>query len=129
MLKIKNMMFFVLPLLLLISGCATHSTVTNLTPSKTKRTPNNLYLIEYEWQSNQQSMRADSITPYVVVGTDVYPMKRIPRMKNRWEAYIPVPPSQNSVTYHIKVDYEYNDFGKRGKGSLKSEEYKLNIEE
>ena len=70
MLKMKNMMFFLL-LLTLISGCATSTSVTNLTPTKAKRTPNNLYLIEYEWRSNQQSMRADSITPYVVVGTDI----------------------------------------------------------
>jgi hypothetical protein len=125
----KNMMFFLLPLLMLVSGCVTNTSVTNLTPTRAKRTPNNLYLIEYEWRSNQQSMRPDSITPYVVVGTDVYPMRRIARMKNRWEAYVPVPASQKSVLYHIKVDYEFNDFGKRGKGSIKTEEYKLNIED
>ena len=127
MLKMKNMMFCAL--LALICGCVTSTTVDNLTPTRAKRTPNNLYLIEYEWRSNQQSMRADSITPYVVTGTSVYPMRRIPRMKNRWEAYVPVPKSQDSLTYHIKVDYEYNDFGKRGKGSIKTQEYKLNIEE
>jgi len=127
MLKMKNMMFFLV--LLLVGGCVTSNSVTNLTPSKTKRTPNNLYLVEYEWRSNQQSMRADSITPYVIVGSDVYPMRRVPRMKNRWEAYIPVPKTQNSVVYHIKVDYEYNDFGKRGKGSIRTEEGKLNIED
>jgi hypothetical protein len=124
--KMKNMMFFLMPLLLIL-GCVT--TVTNLTPTRAKRTPNNLYLIEYEWRSNQQNMRADSIAPAVIVGTDIYPMRRIPRMKNRWEAYIPVAPSQKSVLYYIKVDYEYNDFGKRGKGSIRTEEYKLNIED
>jgi hypothetical protein len=128
MLKMKNMMFFVLPLLL-VASCVTNSSVTNLTPTRAKRSPNNLYLIEYEWRSNQQSLRPESITPYVVVGTETYPMRRIPRMKNRWEAYIPVPASQKSVMYHIKVDYDYNDFGKRGKGSIKTEEYKLNIED
>ena len=128
MFKLKSMTFFLcLPLLVL--SCVTKSTVTNLTPTRAKRSPNNLYLIEYEWRSNQQSMRPDSITPYVVVGTETYPMRRIPKMRNRWEAYIPVPPSQKSVLYHIKVDYEYNDFGKRGKGSIKTEEYKLNIED
>ena len=127
MLKMKNMMFFLLPLMLL--SCVTKSTVTNLTSTKAKRSPNNLYLIEYEWRSNQQSMRADSITPYVIVGTDVYPMRRIPKMKNRWEAYVPASPTQKSITYHIKVDYEYNDFGKRGKGSIRTEEYKLYIED
>lgn len=128
MFKLKSMTFFLcLPLLVL--SCVTKSTVTNLTPTRAKRSPNNLYLIEYEWRSNQQSMRPDSITPYVVVGIETYPMRRIPKMRNRWEAYIPVPPSQKSVLYHIKVDYEYNDFGKRGKGSIKTEEYKLNIED
>jgi len=125
--KMKNMMFF--PVLLLLCGCVTNTSVTNLTPSKTKRTPNNLYLVEYEWRSNQQSMRPDSITPYVIVSSDVYPMRRVPRMKNRWEAYIPVRKTENSVVYHIKVDYEYNDFGKRGKGSIRTEEAKLNIED
>jgi len=113
---------------LLVWGCTT-SSVTNLTPTRAKRSANNLYLVEYEWRSNQQSIRPDSIFPQVVVGTDIYPMRRVPRMKNRWEAYVPVPPSQKSLLYHIKVDYEYNDFGKRGKGSLKTEEYKLNIED
>ena len=127
MLKMKNMMFLLLPLLLL--SCTTTSTVTNLTSSRAKRSPNNLYLIEYAWSSNQQSVRADSITPYVVVGPDTYPMRKVPKMKNRWEAYVPVPPTQKSLLYHIKVDYEYNAFGKRGKDSIKTEEYKLTIED
>lgn len=127
MLKMKNMMFLLLPLLLL--SCTTTSTVTNLTSSRAKRSPNNLYLIEYAWSSNQQSVRPDSITPYVVVGPDTYPMRKVPKMKNRWEAYVPVPPTQKSLLYHIKVDYEYNAFGKRGKDSIKTEEYKLTIED
>lgn len=127
MLNLKNMTFFLLPLLLL--SCVTRSSVTNLTPTRTKRTANNLYLIEYEWRSNQQSLRPESVTPYVVVGTQLHPMRRIPKMKNRWEAYIPATRDQKSILYHIKVDYEYNDFGKRSKGSIKSDEYKLNIED
>ena len=128
MLKIKNMMFLLLPLLLML-GCTTTSTVTNLTSSKAKRSPNNLYLVEYAWNSNQQSLRPDSMTPQVVIGPDTYPMRRVPKMKNRWEAYIPVPATQNSVTYHIKVDYEYNAFGKRGKESIRTDDYKLTIED
>jgi len=127
MLKMKSMMFFLLPLLML--SCTTSSRITNLTSTKAKRSPNNLYLIEYAWSSNQQSVRADSITPYVVVGPDTYPMRKVPKMKNRWEAYVPVPPTQKSLLYHIKVDYEYNAFGKRGKDSIKTEEYKLTIED
>ena len=65
--------------------------------------------------------------PFVVVGFDTYKMQRVLRMTNRWETYIPVPAKQESVRYHFKVDYEYSRFGKPGKASLVSPEYKLII--
>jgi len=110
-------------------GCTTTTDVTNLTASKAKRSSNNLYHVEYALNSNQQTLRADSITPIVVVGYDNYPMRKVPRMQNRWEAEIPVPADKKTVNYHYKVDYEYNGFGERGKGSLLSPEYKLAIED
>ncbi len=127
MLKLKNGLLFVC-LAILAVGCVT-SDVTNLTPSKVKRTPDNAYLVEYEWNSNQQSLRPDSITPLVVVGMENYPMRKVRKMQNRWEAYIPVPPDKKSINYHFKVDYDYNRFGKRGKDSTLSPEYKLVIED
>jgi hypothetical protein len=119
------------PLILLacvVVGCAT-SKVTNLTPTHEPRSPNNLYPVEYQWNSNDPTIRPETITPYVVAGFDFYSMRRIPKMTNRWEAYIPVPVGQKSVNYHFRVDYEYNSFGKRLKNSVLSPEYKLQVGE
>ena len=127
MLKLKNGLLFVC-LAILALGCAS-TNVTNLTPTKVKRTPNNLYHVEYQWNSNQQTLRPDTITPTVVVGMESYPMRKVPKMQNRWEAFIPVPPDKNSVNYHFKIDYDYNRFGKTGKDSKLSPEYKLVIED
>ena len=127
MLKLKNGLLFVC-LAVFAVGCVT-SGITNLTPSKVKRTPNNLYHVEYQWNSNQQTLRPDTITPVVVVGQETYPMRKVPKMQNRWEAYIPVPPDRKSVNYRFKVDYDYNAFGKRGKDSMLSPEYKLVLED
>jgi hypothetical protein len=113
---------------MLLAGCVT-SSITNLTASQQPRNPNNQYLIEYEWDTNQQAVRPESITPYVVAGFDIYEMRPTPRMSNRWEALIPVPPDKNFITYHFKVDYEYNKFGGVGKSSVISPEYRLNIVE
>jgi hypothetical protein len=48
---------------------------------------------------------------------------------NRWEALVPVPANQETLNYHFKVDYDYNDFGKRGQGSKLSAAYKLTVTE
>jgi hypothetical protein len=122
---------YLLPLVLLswlVVGCST-SKVTNLTPSREMRNPNNLYLVEYQWNSLDQTIRPDTITPYVVVGFDFYPMRRTPKMTNRWEAYIPVAANQKSISYHFRVDYDYNSFGKERKGSQLSAEYKMQLGE
>ena len=114
---------------LALVGCVS-TTLTNLTPSVATRNPTGQYLVEYEWESNQQTVRPETIQPYVIVGFDSYAMKRVPKMTNRWETYIPVPANQDSVRYQFKVDYEYSQFSKKpGKGSIASKEYKLNIVE
>jgi hypothetical protein len=116
-------------LALLLIGCVS-TTLTNLTPTVAPRNPTGQYLIEYAWDSNQQTVREETIKPYVIVGFDSYAMQRVPRMTNRWETYIPVAANQNSVRYHFKVDYDYSTFSKKpGKGSLESREYKLVIGE
>ena len=45
---------------LALAGCVT--TVTNLTATSQARNPNNLYLIEYQWDTTQQTIRPDSIS-------------------------------------------------------------------
>ncbi len=92
------------------------------------RNPAGQYLIEMKLDSDQQTLRAGSISPQVVVVFNTYPMRPTLRMTNRWEALVPIAPSQDSIMYKFKVDYEYNKFGsKPGQGSLMSDEYKLTI--
>jgi len=110
---------------LVLAGCVT--TVTNLTATTQPRNPNNLYLIEYQWDTTQQTIRPDSVQPYVVVGFDTYEMRPTLRMTNRWEALVPVPLDKTVITYRFKVDYEYGRFGKPGKASKSTQEYKLYI--
>ena len=80
-----------------------------------------------EIDSNQQTLRPESVTPRVIVDFQSYPMRPTKRTTNRWEGLVPIPPGKDSIIYHFKVDYEYNRFGKAGKGSLMSPEYKLAI--
>ena len=125
MLKNKKLTALLL-LPFLLSSCAT-SSITNLTPTQQPRNPTGLYPIEFAWDSSQVTLRPDTIAPQVVIGFDFHPMRPTLKMNNRWEALVPIPPNQNSIIYHVKVDYEYNQIGKKGKGSKLSPEYKLTI--
>jgi hypothetical protein len=111
--------------LLLLSGCAT--TITNLTPSKQTRHPNGLYLFEVALDSNQQTLRKETIKPYVIIGFDSYAMVPAPVLKNRWETLVPVPPDKKYVNYQYKFDYDYNSFPRRGNSSKRSSPYQLEI--
>lgn len=117
-----------LPILLapcLLAGCGT--TFTNLTSQHQVRNPNNLYPVEVAFNTRQQSLRWESIQPFVVVGTEAYPMRQTLLMNNRWEGLVPAPPSTNVVYYHYKFDFQYNDFGPPKADSAASHEYKLLI--
>ncbi|MGB7769861.1 MAG: hypothetical protein WBN22_13540 [Verrucomicrobiia bacterium] len=115
----------VLPVLLL-TGCA--STFTNLTPLEQPRNANNLYPVEVALKSQQQSLRWDSIHPYVLANGQLYDMRRTPLMTNRWEGFVPLPPGADGVTYRYKFDYLYNDFTKSPQpGTTLSPAYKLTI--
>lgn len=125
MLKMKRLFpLFLFPLLL--TSCAT-SSITNLTSTTQPRNASGQYPIEYKWDSSQATIRPQTITPFVIVGVDAYPMRQTLKMTNRWETLVPIPPDKNSLNYHFRVDYDYNRFGTPGKGSLLSPEYKLVI--
>src|SRR5689334_10665006 len=109
----------------LLAGCAT--TVTNITSTSQPRNANNQYLIEFQWDTSEQSVIPDSVQPYVVTGFDTYEMRPVLRMTNRWETYIPVAPDKSFVVYSFKVEYETRGFGKAMKRSRNSQEYKLYI--
>ena len=112
-------------LVVFLAGCST--TLTNLTATTQPRNPNNLYLIEYQWDTTQQAVRADSIKPYVISGFETYEMRPVLGMTNRWEALVPLPPTKDTLSYSFKVDYEYNRFGEPGKSSVRSPDYSLHI--
>ena len=115
----------VLPLVLL-TGCAT--TFTRLTPLEQPRNSNNLYPVEVVFNSSQQSLRWDSVQPYVLVNGALFPMHQVPMMQNRWEGFVLVPAGANSVSYRFKFDYTYNAFGQPPKpDSAFSPVYKLTI--
>jgi len=114
-----------LPAMLLLAGCAT--TVTNLSSLRQLRDPNNLYPVEVAYDSRQQSLLWDTVQPTVIVGKDSYPMRLTKLMHNRWECLVPVPAGVNSITYHYKFDYQFDDFGGPRRGSASSHPYKLQI--
>jgi hypothetical protein len=115
----------VLPLLLL-TGCAT--TFTRLTPLEQPRNANNLYPVEVAFNSSQQSLRWESIQPYVLVNGVLYPMRQVPMMQYRWDGFVPVPPGTNSVSFRFKFDYLSNAFGKPPTpNSIFSPVYKLTV--
>ncbi len=115
------------PLALLLAGCA--STITNLTPSILPREQSGLYPFEAEWTSTQRSrsLREDSIRGYVVVNGDFHPMERVPGMKSRWEALVPLQPTNQPVLYHFKWDYSTAGFGADAPNSVRSRQYRLEI--
>ena len=116
----------VLLLPLLLAGCAT--SITNLTPLQQARNANNLYPVEVALDSNQQTLRWDSIRPQILVGSETYPMRGTLLMTNRWEGLVPVPPGASSVTYRYKFDYECNSLGKPKAASSVSREYTLRVQ-
>jgi hypothetical protein len=104
--------FFPLLPVLLVAGCTSTATFTHMTPSRQPRNADNQYPVEVAFNSQQQSIRWDSLQPHVLVNGESYPLRPVPVVKNRWEGLIPVPPTANAVTYRFKFDYLYNAFGK-----------------
>ena len=120
---LKKLSLLALPLLL--AGCT--STFTNLTPTRQVRNAENLYPVEVQFNSQQQTLRWHTIKPYVQVGDNLLPMRQTPLMKNRWEGLVPVPANSKAVEYRYKFDYEFNTFGPAENGSALSPKYELKV--
>ena len=116
-----------LPALLMITGCGTFS---NLTPLQQTRNANNSYPVEVAFNSPDQTLRWDSIKPYVLVNGQLYEMHQTPLVTNRWEGFVPAMPGENNITYRYKFDYYYNSFSAKPKpNSAFSPAYNLQIVE
>ncbi|HTY87710.1 MAG TPA: hypothetical protein VMB80_09625 [Candidatus Acidoferrum sp.] len=111
---------------LLLAGCA--SQFTRLTPLQQPRNPNNLYPVEVAFNSSQQSLRWETIQPYVIADGQSYPLRPVALVRNRWEGFVPVPAGVNFVNYRFKFDYKYNAVGTGPKAnSVFSPVYKLTV--
>lgn len=119
--------FILLPAVLLLAGCAT--TITNISAQRQLRNPENLYPIEVALDSRQQTLRWETVQPYIIVGKESYAMRPVKHLRNRWEGLIPVPATASTVSYHYKFEYQSNDFGGPKTGSASSKSYKLQIVE
>ncbi len=116
-------------LALLLSGCTTTS-ITNLTSKQLPRNANGIYLFEVALDTNQQTLRQETIKPSVLVGLNAYLMEESALMlKNRWEVLVPIPATNKFISYRYKFDYNYNRFGQRGTNSKLSPQYQLEITE
>ncbi len=119
--------FLLLLPVLLLAGCAT-ATFTRLTPNVQPRNANNLYPVEAAFDSQQQSLRWESIHAYVLVDGQPLPLRPVPLVRNRWEGLVPVPPGVNTVKYRFKFDYLYNSFGTAPKpNSVSSKVFTLKV--
>jgi hypothetical protein len=111
---------------LLITGCA--GTFTNLTPLEQTRNGNNLYPVEVEFSSPSETLRWNSIHPYLLVNGQLYDMHQTPMMTNRWEGFVPASPMESAVTYRYKFDYLSDEFSSQPKpNSSYSPAYHLQI--
>lgn len=121
---IKRFTLFLFPLLLV--GCATNS-ITNLTPTVQPRNAEGDYPVEAIWKSKQQSLKDESLTPYVLVGLESFPMEPTPLVSDRWEVQLPISADKNHIYYRFKFDYEYRGMPGSRSDSMLSEEFRLDI--
>jgi hypothetical protein len=117
--------FALLLLPALLAGCTT--SITNLTSARLPRDPSGYYRVEAQWYSRREVVRPDSFKPLVVVGFENYPMRPVPVVKDRWEAYIPVPADKSMVLYHYKFDFQDTGFSHHQANSLMSADCQLKI--
>ena len=96
--------------MVLLTGCA--GQFTRLSPLQQQRNPSGQYPVEVAFHSKQESLRWETIQPFVLVEGQPYALRPVPMVQNRWEGFIPVPAGINSVNYRFKFDYKYNAIGK-----------------
>lgn len=121
----KKIYIFSLLAVGLLTGCT--GTLTNLAASYQNRRADNLYPVAVAFESRQQSLRWDSIKPFVVVDNNLFPMRPMPLMTNRWETIIPVAPGVKAIHYRYKLDWQYNAIPDRRNDTLISQPQFLRI--
>lgn len=110
---------------LLFSACTT--TVTNLTPSTQLRSTNSFYPFEVALDTRDRCIKRETIRPYVLVGTQVYPMRPALMIDNRWETLVEIPGDKEYVSYRYKFDYDTRSIPEPKPGSRLSRPFQLQI--
>lgn len=123
----KTARLFFLFSLLLLAGC-THTTLTNLTLGTVPRNASGFYPVEIIWENNENMLRPESIQPVVIVGTNLFPMKRTPLVTNRWQTLVPASAKSSELRYRVKVNWMYNAVPVPAGNSQLSQEFMLRIE-
>jgi hypothetical protein len=124
----KTARLFSLFSLLLLAGC-THTTLTNLTLGTVPRNASGFYPVEIIWENNENTLRPDSIQPVVIVGTNLYRMKRTPLVTNRWQTLVPIGAKAGVLRYRVKVNWMYNAVPVPAANSQLSQEFMLRIKD
>ena len=119
----KIFMLLVLPLAL--AGCA--SSVINLTPSRLARNSDGTYRVEAAWRTREQTIRPETIKPFVVVGFEKYEMIPEAVVSDRWEAFVPVAADQKLMHYRFRFDFSRNAISAPVEDSKMSPEFSLEI--
>ena len=110
---------------LLLAGCTT--TITNLTPSTQRRNPNGLYPVEVALDTREYCIRKETLKPYVLVGSRIYPMQPTLMLKDRWETLVPVPANMEYVNYRFKFNYDLRSIPEPTPSSKLSRPFQLQI--
>ena len=94
----------------LAAGCTTGT--TNLTPRTVPAQPDSIYSFEVQWESPRRGSTSANAAAYVMVDARLFPMNRVPKSVNRWEAAVPLPPGETYVPYKYKFDFWYPGLGR-----------------
>jgi hypothetical protein len=113
-------------LIVLLAGAGC-STVTNLTPSRQKREASGLYPFAVDFGTHRREIQKETLTPYVALGNELYPMEKSPGPYNRWETFVPIPADKKVVHYRYKFDYRFNTIPEPKPSSRLSDTYQLEI--
>lgn len=91
----------------MLAGCAMTES-TNLTPRRVARDPGNNYRFETSWHSIRRGV-STNVQAYVLIDATLYPMKPVPFTRERFEAYVPLPPGKVYIPYRYRFDFEYRN--------------------
>ena len=111
------------------STLMSHHTITNLTPGQLPRNASGAYRFEAAWDSNQKSVKQETIRGYLVMDGVQYPMTPVPIARDRWEVVAPLESGTRQQRYYYKFDYDYDSYPEPKPNSQRTDPFILEIVE